>query len=115
MIGQYPRPSVPQPLRHRGGTLDVGEQECERLRGHSPTLPRRGRLRPHRPERPPASSTEQRKYHTSTAACRNGQHDCAGNMAESAIDARPDLETGEATLAHAPAGLSDGPERTAES
>ena len=39
MIGQHPRPRVPQPRRHRGGTLDVGEQERERLRGHSPTLP----------------------------------------------------------------------------
>ena len=90
MIGQHPRPRVPQPLRHRGGTLDVGEQECERLRGHSPTLPRRGRRQLHRPERPPASSTEQRKHHTSTTARRNDQHDCAGSMAESAIDARPD-------------------------
>jgi hypothetical protein len=28
----------PQPLHHRGGTLDVGEQERERLRGHGPKL-----------------------------------------------------------------------------
>ena len=34
MIGQHPRPRVPQPRHHRGGTLDVGEQERERLRGH---------------------------------------------------------------------------------
>jgi len=30
---------------------------------------------------------------------RNDQHDCAGSMAESAIDARPDLQVADATLA----------------
>jgi len=42
MRGPPPRPGVPQPLKHRGGTLKVGEQEPDRLRGHQPRASRRG-------------------------------------------------------------------------